>query len=80
MIVMHENLMSALSKVFVPVLTNKKNHKTWPRVVSQDISQHAESLQRKVSILRGLCSGRTHLPIPAVTTEIECHSYSGFNV
>ncbi|NWI85455.1 DYH9 protein, partial [Pitta sordida] len=54
-----------LLQVIVPILTNRKNHQGWPRVVSQDIIHHAHRLKSTVFKVVGQVKGKTLLPIPA---------------
>ncbi|KAJ7405899.1 dynein axonemal heavy chain 9 [Willisornis vidua] len=60
-----------LLKVLVPILTNRKNHQGWPRVVSQDIICHVHSLKNTVFMVVGQVRGKTLLPLPAVSEGIE---------
>uniref|UniRef100_A0A8C3LJW7 Dynein axonemal heavy chain 9 n=1 Tax=Chrysolophus pictus TaxID=9089 RepID=A0A8C3LJW7_CHRPC len=52
-------------QVIVPILTNRKNHQGWPRVVSQDIIRHVHSLKSAVFVVVGQVKGKTLLPLPA---------------
>uniref|UniRef100_A0AAY5EZT2 Dynein heavy chain tail domain-containing protein n=1 Tax=Electrophorus electricus TaxID=8005 RepID=A0AAY5EZT2_ELEEL len=58
-------------KVCLPLLSNKKNHLLWPNVISQDVTQHIESLSNKVSVVKGQVYGKTVLPVPAVAGKTE---------
>lgn len=51
-------------QIFVPLLSNKDNHKAWPPSVAQDISQHVHSLKSTVYQVRGFVAGKTVLPMP----------------
>ncbi|NWT53909.1 DYH9 protein, partial [Erythrocercus mccallii] len=57
--------------VIVPILTNRKNHQGWPRVVSQDIIHHVHSLKSSVFKVVGQVKGKTLLPLPAGSEGIE---------
>ncbi|NXJ23235.1 DYH9 protein, partial [Dicrurus megarhynchus] len=57
--------------VIVPILTNRKNHQGWPRVVSQDIIHHVHSLKSTVFKVVGQVKGKTLLPLPAGSEGIE---------
>uniref|UniRef100_A0A803WAD3 Dynein axonemal heavy chain 17 n=1 Tax=Ficedula albicollis TaxID=59894 RepID=A0A803WAD3_FICAL len=57
--------------VLVPILTNRRNHQGWPRVVSQDIIHHVHSLRNTVFKVVGQVKGKTLLPLPAVSEGIE---------
>uniref|UniRef100_A0A8B9HNW2 Dynein, axonemal, heavy chain 11 n=1 Tax=Astyanax mexicanus TaxID=7994 RepID=A0A8B9HNW2_ASTMX len=59
-------------KVCLPLLSNKKNHVTWPSVISQDVTRHVESLSSKVTVMMGQIRSRTVLPVTAVTERIDC--------
>uniref|UniRef100_A0A803YDF7 Dynein axonemal heavy chain 9 n=1 Tax=Meleagris gallopavo TaxID=9103 RepID=A0A803YDF7_MELGA len=58
-------------QVIVPILTNRKNHQGWPRVVSQDIIRHVHSLKSAVFVVVGQVKGKTLLPLPAGSEGIE---------
>ncbi|XP_027547622.1 dynein heavy chain 9, axonemal [Neopelma chrysocephalum] len=60
-----------LEEVIVPILTNRKNHQGWPRVVSQDIIRHVHNLKKTVFMVVGQVKGRTLLPLPAGSEGIE---------
>ncbi|KAJ7420209.1 hypothetical protein BTVI_22374 [Pitangus sulphuratus] len=60
-----------LEEVIVPILTNRKNHQGWPRVVSQDIIHHVHSLKKTVFMVVGQVKGKTLLPLPAGSEGIE---------
>ena len=51
-------------QVFLPLFTNDKNHKSWPKVVSQDVSRNVESLKSKIFMVAGHIKGKTMLPLP----------------
>ena len=51
-------------QVFVPLLTNPKNQRNWPRVVADDVTYHVNKLKNSVFEIRGLLSGQTLLPMP----------------
>ncbi|XP_031759446.1 dynein heavy chain 11, axonemal [Xenopus tropicalis] len=66
------NQTSALvEEVLVPILSNKKNHLSWPQFTSLDMDQHVEYMKNKMHVIQGLISGKTHLPIPTVATITE---------
>ncbi|KAG8443036.1 hypothetical protein GDO86_011741 [Hymenochirus boettgeri] len=60
-----------VEEILVPILSNKKNHQSWPQVTSQDIDQYVECLKNKMFEMKGLISGKTHLAIPTVTAITE---------
>lgn len=51
-------------QIFVPLLSNPGNHKNWPPIVAQDVSQHVHSLKSTVYQVKGQVSGQTVLPMP----------------
>nr|CAD7455112.1 unnamed protein product [Timema tahoe] len=51
-------------QVFVPLLSNRGNHKSWPPVVAQDVQKHVHSLKSTVYQVKGQVSGHTVLPMP----------------
>ncbi|NXO76324.1 DYH9 protein, partial [Sitta europaea] len=57
--------------VLVPILTNRRNHQGWPRVVSQDIIHHVHRLKDTVFKVLGQVKGKTLLPLPAASEGIE---------
>ncbi|XP_072155544.1 dynein beta chain, ciliary isoform X1 [Bemisia tabaci] len=59
-----EQLASLVDEVFVPLLSNKGNHRNWPAVVAQDVSQHVHSLKSTVYQVKGQVNGQTVLPLP----------------
>ncbi|XP_029444925.1 dynein heavy chain 11, axonemal [Rhinatrema bivittatum] len=71
-----KHMTAVIEEVLVPVLSNKKNHRSWPRFVSQDMEHHVENMRNKVHVVKGLMSGRTLLPIPTVAAKIDaCQTY-----
>uniref|UniRef100_A0A8B9HT19 Dynein, axonemal, heavy chain 11 n=1 Tax=Astyanax mexicanus TaxID=7994 RepID=A0A8B9HT19_ASTMX len=68
-------LSNSVDKVCLPLLSNKKNHVTWPSVISQDVTRHVESLSSKVTVMMGQIRSRTVLPVTAVTERIDCCPY-----
>nr|XP_006007896.1 PREDICTED: dynein heavy chain 11, axonemal [Latimeria chalumnae] len=65
-----EQMTTLLQEVLVPVLSNKKNHRSWPYFISQDVERHVENMKNKVYIMKGQVLGRTLLPVPTVVTKI----------
>nr|XP_056713421.1 dynein axonemal heavy chain 11 [Euleptes europaea] len=66
-----EHVMGFLEEVMLPILSNKKNHGSWPHFVSQDMERHVEIMKNKTYVMNGILSGRTLLPIPTVAAEID---------
>uniref|UniRef100_UPI00398EA260 dynein axonemal heavy chain 11-like isoform X1 n=2 Tax=Pristiophorus japonicus TaxID=55135 RepID=UPI00398EA260 len=59
-----------VEEVLVPVLSSKRNHRTWPHFISQDVDRHVENIRNKVYVVNGQAMGRTLLPIPSITAKI----------
>lgn len=53
-----------LLQVFVPLLSNPKNQRNWPRVVNDDVMKHIYELKNIVYEVRGKINGQTLLPMP----------------
>ncbi|XP_053322781.1 dynein axonemal heavy chain 11 [Spea bombifrons] len=68
-----------MEEVVVPVLSNKKNHRSWPCFISEDMDHHVEDMKNKIHIVKGLLAGKTILPIPTTATTIEPIQYSANN-
>lgn len=69
----------SLRKVCVPLLSNNKNHRMWPNLMSEDIIRHVESMGSKTLAVQGQVLGKPTLPIPTATDWIE-NSYSTFKM
>ncbi|GAA6224990.1 dynein heavy chain 11, axonemal-like isoform X1 [Lates japonicus] len=72
-------LSSTVEQVFVPLLSNDKNHRMWPNLMSEDIIRHVESMCSTTSVVRGQVLGKTVLPVPTVKNWME-NSYSTFKM
>ncbi|KAL3316101.1 hypothetical protein Ciccas_005254 [Cichlidogyrus casuarinus] len=48
----------------LPLLKNRKNHKSWPEVVSEDVIKHVHHLKRQTDVVLGQAKGKTLLPMP----------------
>ncbi|XP_071325394.1 dynein axonemal heavy chain 11 isoform X2 [Trachinotus anak] len=72
-------LSSTVEQVCLPLLSNNKNHKMWPNLMSEDIIRHVESMCNISSVVRGQVLGKTVLPIPTVTDWME-NSHSTFKM
>ncbi|XP_039595259.1 dynein heavy chain 9, axonemal [Polypterus senegalus] len=60
-----------VEEVLTPILANKKNHRDWPDVVSQDIRRHLHGLKSSVFVVVGQVRGKTLLPLPAGAEKVE---------
>ena len=58
-------------QILVPLLSNGRNHRDWPRVVSHDVKHHVHSLKNKVLVVSGQVKGQTRLPLPAGVEGVE---------
>ncbi|EPQ13414.1 Dynein heavy chain 9, axonemal [Myotis brandtii] len=59
------------SEVVIPILVNGKNHLDWPPVVRQDVQRHAHSLQGDLMVLLEQVRGKTLLPLPVGSENME---------
>uniref|UniRef100_A0A8C3IDJ0 Dynein axonemal heavy chain 11 n=1 Tax=Chrysemys picta bellii TaxID=8478 RepID=A0A8C3IDJ0_CHRPI len=72
--IVQSSLVQALAcTALLPVLSNKKNHGSWPHFISQDMERHVEIMKNKVHVMKGMMSGRTLLPIPTVAAKADLH-------
>ncbi|XP_030610318.1 dynein axonemal heavy chain 9 isoform X3 [Archocentrus centrarchus] len=60
-----------VEEVIAPLLSNSKNCTQWPQVVSQDIKCHFHSLKTSVFVVCGQVQGKTLLPLPAGSEQLE---------
>jgi dynein heavy chain, axonemal len=51
-------------KVFVPLLSNERNHEFWPASIGHDVKRHVHALKNTVYQVKGQVSGQTILPMP----------------
>ncbi|XP_078394996.1 dynein axonemal heavy chain 11-like [Cetorhinus maximus] len=63
-----------VEEVLVPVLSNKRSHRTWPQFISQDVDLHVENIRNKVYVVKGQAMGRTLLPIPSIAAKMRGNS------
>ncbi|XP_069504355.1 dynein axonemal heavy chain 11 [Ambystoma mexicanum] len=68
-----EDMTTFVEEVLVPVLSNKRNHSSWPNFISQDLEHHVESMKNKAHVVKGLMCGKTFLPIPTAATNFDFH-------
>ncbi|XP_054565087.1 dynein axonemal heavy chain 9 [Eptesicus fuscus] len=66
-----EHLAALFSEVVIPILANGKNHLDWPPVVRQDVQRHAHSLQCDLMVLLEQVRGKTLLPLPVGSENME---------
>lgn len=53
-----------LQEIYMPMVKNMKNHRDWPKVVSQDVIQQFQSFSSNVSLFVSQTKGTTVLPVP----------------
>uniref|UniRef100_A0A8C8RQR7 Dynein heavy chain tail domain-containing protein n=1 Tax=Pelusios castaneus TaxID=367368 RepID=A0A8C8RQR7_9SAUR len=66
-----EHFAALVEEIVAPVLTNEKNHHSWPQVVSQDIMRHVHNLKSNIFVVVGQVKGKTLLPLPAGSERVE---------
>lgn len=54
----------------VPLLSNNRNHASWPHVVSGDVIRHVNKLKSNVLVVSGQVRGKTLLPFPPGAEKI----------
>ena len=59
-----EYLSTVSQEVYLPLLTNPRNQKGWPEVLSKDITDHMNKFVANVYINVGHTKGKTLLPLP----------------
>ncbi|XP_025160705.1 dynein beta chain, ciliary-like [Harpegnathos saltator] len=59
-----EELSVLIEEAYVPILSNPKNHRGWPRVVGEDVRKHVCDLRSVICQVRGKMTGQTLLPMP----------------
>lgn len=60
-----------------PVLSNARNHRDFPHVVSQDLMRHMHVLKNNVFVIAGQVKGKTHLPVPPGFEQVEPVAHEG---
>eukprot|EP01135_Chromosphaera_perkinsii_P002940 Nk52_evm51s230 gene=Nk52_evmTU51s230 len=59
-----EHLVTLIDSVFLPLVTNEKNHTGWPIVVVNDVLRHFFKIKTVVQVISGKVKGKTILPLP----------------
>lgn len=57
--------------MLVPLLSNDRNHESWPQVVSADVSRHSQRLKSDVYVVSGQAKGKTLLPLPVGAEKVD---------
>ncbi|CAK8694647.1 unnamed protein product [Clavelina lepadiformis] len=65
-----DQMSSLVDDIVVPLLSNDRNHDTWPYVVSGDVLRHVHKLKSNVFVVSGQVKGKTLLPLPPGTDRI----------
>lgn len=58
-------------QVLVPLLGNEKNQESWPQVVTDDVQRHVHNLKSSVFVVSGQVKGKTLLPLPVGSEQIQ---------
>ncbi|MGH0132249.1 UNVERIFIED_CONTAM: hypothetical protein FKN15_049486 [Acipenser sinensis] len=66
-----EQLTAFVEEMVYSLHTNVENTRGWPQVVSDDLTRHANKLRNEVFVAGGQIKGRTYLPLPANTGQLE---------
>ncbi|KAK6478238.1 dynein heavy chain 17 [Huso huso] len=66
-----EQLTAFVEEMVYSLHTNAENTRGWPQVVSDDLTRHANKLRNEVFVAGGQIKGRTYLPLPANTGQLE---------
>lgn len=48
----------------MPLLSNPRNQRNWPKIVTDDVMKHIYELENIVYEVRGKINGQTLLPMP----------------
>ncbi|XP_018352750.1 PREDICTED: dynein heavy chain 9, axonemal-like [Trachymyrmex septentrionalis] len=65
-----EELSVLVEEAYVPILSNPKNHKGWPRVIGEDVKKHVYDLRNLICQVKGKMMGQTLLPMPMGIEQI----------
>ncbi|XP_071571876.1 dynein beta chain, ciliary-like [Temnothorax nylanderi] len=65
-----EELSVLVEEAYVPILSNPKNHKGWPRVIGEDMKKHVYDLRNMICQVKGKMMGQTLLPMPMGIEQI----------
>ncbi|XP_018058898.1 PREDICTED: dynein heavy chain 9, axonemal [Atta colombica] len=65
-----EELSVLVEEAYVPILSNPKNHKGWPRVIGEDMKKHVYDLRNLICQVKGKMIGQTLLPMPMGIEQI----------
>ncbi len=66
-----EQLSALVDGLFLPLLGSSANNVSWPRVVSEDVVNHAHQLKSSTHVIVGQVKGQTLLPLPVGAENLE---------
>lgn len=66
-----DQLSAFVDEVLVPLLSNDRNHDSWPQVVSADVTRHSHRLKSDVYVVSGQAKGKTLLPLPVGAEKVD---------
>ena len=66
-----DQLSAFVDEVLVPLLSNDRNHDSWPQVVSADVTRHSHRLKSDVYVVSGQAKGKTLLPLPVGADKVD---------
>ncbi|XP_077101765.1 dynein axonemal heavy chain 9 [Siphateles boraxobius] len=72
-----EELSVLLEKLVEPYLSNMRNNRDVPLVVSQDLIRHVHDLKNNVFVMTGKVKGKTYLPLPSGLEKLEQVPHEG---
>nr|CAH7754609.1 unnamed protein product [Callosobruchus chinensis] len=72
-----DELAVLMEGVFVPILSNPKNQRGWPKVVTEDVVSHVRNFKNTVDQIRGAMKSQTILPMPQGIQDVfqACQAY-----
>lgn len=77
-----DELATLVEEVFVPLLSNSRNHSNWPGVVAEDVVRHIHTFRNTINQIKGAMVHQTLLPMPPgihriYDVELECRDSGG---
>ncbi|CAH1960837.1 unnamed protein product [Acanthoscelides obtectus] len=72
-----DELAVLMEGVFVPIISNPKNQRGWPKVVTEDVVSHVRNFKNTVEQIRGAMKSQTILPMPQGIQDVfqACQDY-----
>ncbi|EFN63906.1 Dynein beta chain, ciliary [Camponotus floridanus] len=65
-----DELSILFEEAYVPILSNPKNHKGWPRVIGEDMKKHVYDFRNIICQVKGKMIGQTLLPMPMGVEQV----------